>query len=460
VYHFDGSHALTLTVPNGLVALTTGAEHMQLTADGSKLLLGTSSLLINTDNSGIVQLGTNVNLDTSSPPNHALVHPLLYHPTMKGDGSELLYTFTDFNGAFQLAVAHLNPSRLGGDPAISNVRISPSYLLTQVRSAITVSAAVSAASTPVGVTEAFLLGGVQESGHLTDQPLSRQSDGTYANNAIAYGYDGPTGPRTVRVSAETVDGNGLQHVTSVEVSGLSVVTQAPYPTTETFVIGLDNQVYAQLFDASGSSVSGYFLASPGTIKALAVSQDGTGKPEIFVQGQDNQAYALSLDATGHALGSYFLTRPGQVKSFTLGQDGSGDPEVFVIGLDNQVYAQLFDASGISVSSYFLVQAGSVKAIVVSSDASGRPELFVLGLDNQVYASKVDASGSPVGSYFLTRPGTVKALTVGHDASHDPELFVIGMDDQVYAQKFDATGSSASAYFLTKPGGVKTLWVTR
>src|SRR5206468_3795355 len=104
--------------------------------DGSRILLGTTSLLVNTDNSGVFQVGTNVNLDTANGPNHALVHRNLYHATMDASGTKFLYTATDLGGAYQLAFAQLNPANLGAAPAISNTGISPGYLLQQGQSAV------------------------------------------------------------------------------------------------------------------------------------------------------------------------------------------------------------------------------------------------------------------------------------------------------------------------------------
>ena len=233
VFNFDGSGQVTLNVPNGLTAETGGPEQVELTQDGSKLLLGSTGLLINTDNSGVVQLGTDVNIET-------LVHPSLFHPTMNSTGTEILYTMNDLNDEFQLAVAQINPANLGVDPTISNVTINPSYLLTQSQSSITVSAAVSASSTPVGVSEAFQLNGLDELEEFSDDPLYDDgthgdvtaNDDTYTNNGITT-QSTQTGPRGLRISAETVDGSGMQHVTTVEVDGeLNVVTQAPAASLE------------------------------------------------------------------------------------------------------------------------------------------------------------------------------------------------------------------------------------
>jgi hypothetical protein len=304
VYQFDGSGALTLNVPAGLVAQTGGPEHVQLTQDGSKLLLGSSALLINTDNSGVVQIGTEGNLNIGLP--HYLVSAHLPYPTMNVEptpdgaaaGTVFLYTFNDPNINSQLAVARLNPGSLGGDPAISNVSIRPPYLLTEVRSTTTISAAVSASSTPAGVTEAFLRGGVAEDqypdGHdFSDARLyndgthgSTPGISTYTNNSITISYDPAPGPRTVRVSAETVDGSGLQHVTAVEVDGLTVIAQGPthlnFIEPGTVTAGVPFQITVQVLDSNQHLVTGYlgtvlFTASNGAMASYTFQPGDMGQ---------------------------------------------------------------------------------------------------------------------------------------------------------------------------------------
>jgi hypothetical protein len=300
VFDFDGSNPVVLSNLPDDFALANGVEHIQLSQDGSKLLLPSAGLLVNTDNSGMVQIGTHVGLDSVG---YGLVHPGLYHATMNGAANTFLYTFFDATGLFQLAVAHLDPASLGGDPALSNISINPSYLVTNAQSTITVSAAVSASNTPAGVSEAFLLGEVQESGHLTDQQLSRQSDGTYANNNIYYGYDGPAGPRTVRVSAETVDGNGLQHVTSVEVSGLSVVTQAPTPPTSSvaalpaYTASTSIPVSWSGSDGSGPGIAYYDVYVSDNGAAFTLFQHHTTATSATFTGQDGHSYGFYSIAT-------------------------------------------------------------------------------------------------------------------------------------------------------------------
>ena len=208
-----------------------------------------------------------------------------------------------------------------------------------------------------------------------------------------------------------------------------------------FVIGLDNQVYAQKLDAQGNPVGGYYLTQPGQVKALAAGTDGLGHAELWVIGLDDQVWAQTFDAAGNPSGPYFLTQPGRVQSIAVGQAG-GDPELFATGLDNQVWAQTFDLFGRSTSSYVLTQLGRVKATALGKlggGFSGAPELFVIGLDDQVYAQTFDASGQSTSSYFLTAAGRVKSLSVGALGTA-PEVFVTGLDDQVYAQLLTAGGA--------------------
>jgi autotransporter-associated beta strand protein len=225
---------------------------------------------------------------------------------------------------------------------------------------------------------------------------------------------------------------------------------------ELFVIGLDNQVYAQKLDSNGSSSSGYVLASPGQVKALVTAHDPSNLPEGFVLGMDNQVYALHVNASGNAVSGYFPVAPGQVKSFSVGYDATARPEVFAIGLDNQVYAAKMDANGNPSAGYILAVARPVQSLAVGHDASNRPEVFAIGLDSQVYEQKLDQGGNPSGTSFLTTPGQVKALVVGQLGNAGPELFVIGLDNQVYAQTFDGLGSSTSGYFLGKPGPAQSI----
>jgi hypothetical protein len=232
------------------------------------------------------------------------------------------------------------------------------------------------------------------------------------------------------------------------------------PVDLVFVIGLDNQVYAQKLDAHGNPAWGYFLVQPGAVKAISPGRDCKGNLELFVIGLNDRVYSQKFDSNGNPVGGYVFTTEGAVQSIRFGQDAFNRPEIFAIGLDSQVYVQKFDANGDSTSPYVLSTVGQVKSLSVGHDAANHPELFVVGLDDQVYAQKFDANGGSMSPYLLTAPGQVKSLSVGRDAGNRPELVVIGLNDHVYAQKFDANGNSTSSYFLAAVGQVKSVSVGR
>jgi hypothetical protein len=151
--------------------------------------------------------------------------------------------------------------------------------------------------------------------------------------------------------------------------GLESITQ------ELFVIGLDSQVYGlKLTDAGMAASANYFLTRAGQVKSLAVavidanlSSVVSARPEVFAIGLDDQVYAQMFDASGNSATGYTLTRPGQVEALAVGGfvaawNGflSGTvtlPELFFIGLDGQVYDQQFTQSGESATPYNLTTPG-------------------------------------------------------------------------------------------------------
>ncbi len=303
VYHFDGSGQVTLSVPGGLHANTAGPEHVELTQDGSKLLLGSSSLLINTDGSGMVQIGTD------SGPAH-LTTPQLAYPTMNGSGTEFLYAMTDLTDVPQLAVAHLNPTSLGGDPTVSNVSISPGDIVINPPAAsttTTISGQVGTSQSVYEVTDALLYNGVSSNNlsinnqivdafadnYLYDDGSHGDvtaGDGTYTDSGI--GTEGTVpGPRTVRVTAQIQDGRGLLHATAVEVDGLTVVSQAPAAPTSS-VNALPHYTASTSFPLSWSGSDG---GGPG-LAAFDIYVSDDGGP--FALWQNFPATTTSATYTG------------------------------------------------------------------------------------------------------------------------------------------------------------------
>jgi hypothetical protein len=238
---------------------------------------------------------------------------------------------------------------------------------------------------------------------------------------------------------------------------------------ETFVIGNDDQVYAEKFDANGNPAYGYFLTAPLQVKKVEVVQNKLGIAELFAIGMDDQVYGLKLNNYGDPVGDFFLVAAGRVKDLATVPDFFGSSEVFVQGLDDEVYSQrLTDAGDPIGTSYTLTATGQVQQILagVAQDNNGNivPELFVIGMNGQVYAQKFTSSGDSAGPYFLTAPGQVQVqqsfqFSFSRPASGlIPELFVTGMDDRVYAQKFTSSGDPIGSYILMSGGQVTSFSV--
>jgi uncharacterized protein YkwD len=282
--------------------------------------------------------------------------------------------------------------------------------------------------------------------------------GTYTVTASGSGLIAPN-QQTITVGVSNYRLNFSRTTSFIQESIPVTVVNDAFRHPMNFVLGLDDQVYAQKFDAAGNPSSGYFLTSPGQVKSLTVGNDGHGNPEVFVIGLNDLVYALRFDGNDNPVNSYFATSGDRVKTNTLGSDANGRPEVFAMGLDDQVYAQKFDLDGIPASGFFLTAEGRVKTISTGKDQWGSPELFVIGLNDLVYAQKLDSQGNPASGYFFTSEDRVKSITVGHDGYGNPEIFAIGLNDQVYAQKFDALGNPSTGFFLTAEGFVKNVIVT-
>ena len=251
-----------------------------------------------------------------------------------------------------------------------------------------------------------------------------------------------TGTYTITVGAGTLS---AANYTFVNLVNGTLTVQLPPPSLD-FVVGSDGMVYTRALDASGNPTGGYALTAYGVVKALAATQFGTGGgSEAFVIGTDNQVYAETI--VGASKSGYFATASGSVASISVGTDARGNPLLFAIGTDHQLYAQEFNSSGHATSpSYTKAAYGSFRSAVVTHDAGGNPLLFAVGTDGQVYGLKLNANGTPNGGLFKMAPGGVNQLAVGSNAQGDPVLFVVGLDNYVYWLAADATGSPASGYF--------------
>ena len=264
-----------------------------------------------------------------------------------------------------------------------------------------------------------------------------------------------------QVYAETTTGatkSGYFATAYGSIASVSVGTDAS-GNPLLFAIGTDNQLYEQTFNASGQATSpSYTKAAYGDFKSTVLTHDASGNPLLYAVGQDGQVYGLKMTASGAPNGGLFKMASGGVKQLAVGAYAGGD-EIFVVGLDNNVYALKADATGSPTAGYFGGIGGPVESITVGNDASGKPLLFAIGTDSQVYGHKFNASGTPMGTFYGTAAGSVSAIAAGVGSGGNPEVFaVLATDSQVYAEPFDPTGTSTGPFALSTPGAVKKIVV--
>jgi hypothetical protein len=208
--------------------LPASDDPLQLSGDGTKLLLGSSGLLLDTATGVVLQLSA-IGGSYSSDPGPLAAGTLL-RATMDSAATRFLYVAqpTLFGEVEQLATLELNSTNLGEAPRITGATIDPTFVLSKGRSSATVSASVSAPLSLVRVSIAFFQNGLQDPNVypnvLLDDGLNgdaRVSDGIFTLNVVA-GYDAVVGPRTARVKAEARSSDGRRHATAVDIEPFEV----------------------------------------------------------------------------------------------------------------------------------------------------------------------------------------------------------------------------------------------
>ena len=290
VYNFNGSaHSTsgpTLSVPgipiDSTAPATISSEPIQLTFDGSKLLLGHTSLLLNTDGSGgFVQIGTNV-AGTNFVGETFGQGPM----TMNSSGNAFLFVGNDHSGNDELGIARLNPASPDpSDPAGQQPDVQ--HAVSGARSTLEFPNAHDhcpdqrgrrsrRGSGPVLRTEWPVRRQQQPQQHFRGLPVVRRwcthgdvtaGDHVYTvNNINASHITDPNtdlGPRTIRLSGVALDSASKLHITTVEYTGLSIVSQAPTVNTTTTVV---------------TSANPSFIDQPVTFTATVTAATGSAAP--------------------------------------------------------------------------------------------------------------------------------------------------------------------------------------
>lgn len=313
VLGFDGSGQRTLTDSTtshpGTGANLPSGERIQLSFDGSRLLLGSTGLLYDTVGGGVLALGVAAPGFSGDPT--PLVVDGLYHPTMSADASRAVYMFQPVGEPYQIARVDLNPPDLGPAPTITDAGIAPPYVLLEGRSAATVSARVSTVNPFLRVSSRVLRDGLPDpnvytavlydDGATGGDPAA--NDGLFTSNGVGADCCAAIGPRVVRIKAETQAGDGLRHATAVDVEPFAVTTEVPpdLPPTATVV---PPTVVPSTPDAGECRWTGVWDTAYGEMRL--VQSDGTVTGDY-----DNDEGQISGTVTGNVLSGSWTEAPSR-----------------------------------------------------------------------------------------------------------------------------------------------------
>jgi hypothetical protein len=229
VINFDGSGRRALASPSRYLpfGFPSSRERLQLTADGSRLLLGSTGVLYDTATGAPLQLAT-VGGGYSSDP-APLVYDGMGAATMNDKATRFLYiTNGGTTGFRQLAKLDLNPASLGDAPSVTGAVVDPGFVLSQGRSGATVQAQVSGSQPLVRVSGVALRNGLVDPN--MPQPVllddGRNGDLTAGDNRFQGNLYtdccAEAGPRTVRIKAEVRGSAGRRHATAVDIGPFEV----------------------------------------------------------------------------------------------------------------------------------------------------------------------------------------------------------------------------------------------
>jgi Tol biopolymer transport system component len=219
--NFDGAGKLPLvdSRTDGNLLFPDSSDRMQISNDGSRLLLGGANraALVRTDKTGLVQLAI------TTPPQgdlQGLLSGTLYQVTMNGDATRYAYVAFPPNQTNQLATMRANPDSPGVAPTITNPTVSPSQILTNGRSTVSLSASVTAPDPLLTVGDTVLYSG-EDDGNVAHNVMSNAGGNVYSTS-ISTNCCAIVGPHTLRIQAGTRSADNRLHATAVEFSALVV----------------------------------------------------------------------------------------------------------------------------------------------------------------------------------------------------------------------------------------------
>ena len=213
-------------------------EPLQLSQDGSRLLISPTGMLFDTGTGEVRLLG--ISILGAGGVHEAVITDGLARATMNAEGNQFLYAIRTVRCADcanlqeQLATLELDPAVLGEAPSIANPALDPAAIGLNGASSTTVEATIETEAEVLGVGFAALLDGLLDvnvgNGALLhddgQQGDARAGDKTFTASNIVHSplvvREDDSGPRQVRVAAEIEASDGMRHATAVDAGTLAV----------------------------------------------------------------------------------------------------------------------------------------------------------------------------------------------------------------------------------------------
>lgn len=273
---FNGSNNRVLAHNTGEppvinMGLPAIGQRIALNHDGTRLLLGSTGLLIDTQSGAFLQLGVNAGVWQSGDP-WPLMTDGLSLPTMNRDATRILYLSLDDRNISQLTILDLNPADLGAAPSISEAAVDPDVIPLASAGSATVTAKVATANPVLRVGVVVLVNGLRDpnvsasyAGPLADDGLTNgdatSGDDVYTTDALRADCCAVEGQRVVRIQAETLSTDGYRHATAVNLNGFTVEgavtpTTVPSPSTDAATETPDAQATITPDDATATGSTG------------------------------------------------------------------------------------------------------------------------------------------------------------------------------------------------------------
>jgi hypothetical protein len=276
-------------------------ERIQLSADGTRLLLGSNALLFDTTTGAKIALSVYDRMSVGGDPPTLLIGTT-YRSSMTSDADQIIFFAADEVNIQQLVRLDVNPADLGDAPVVTDPSLTPTFVQTATGSSATAAVHVETSNAFLRVGIAVLRDGMADinvsaayNGPLADDGVSigdtAAGDGIFTTDKLTTDCCAIEGPRIVRFRAETVDAAGLRHATTVDVRPFAVGSEAPPAVEETPVTPVATEVPEPIAAPTEEPEATEEAAGPIDLDAWAGQPDPSG---CETEGLSGEAFVTSL----------------------------------------------------------------------------------------------------------------------------------------------------------------------